>query len=229
MVRGKYAAPDPDAAGRWSVLPGWIAGVLAGVVVLSLMDPLYAAFRVFVPDPAQNAGYAGGLPLSVRIFQWAVWGAGNGVGASTLLPAALLAWFASSRHSWTPRVSARPRGVALAATLVFAVLTALRPIAIVLWLALGDATQMTYGLPTDNLLGFAFSSGVLASVGTALLGAVMCWVLGVARATEVEAIGAALDAATSALPDDVLTPVKPEHAPGPDLWRESDAFFRRPG
>ncbi len=234
MVRGKYAAPGPGAPGRWSVLPGWIAQVIAAVVVLSLLDQLYVVFRLFVPDPSQNFGYPSGLPLPVRIFQWAVFGAGNGAGATTLLPAALLAWFASSRHSWTPRVSARARAVALAATTVFAMLTALRPVAVVLWLAFGDPTQMTYGMPTDNLLNFAFSSGVVASVWTALLAAVMCWVLYAARAGEVVPVNEAPDdAAEETAPDDVVGPAEPIPAAERSLGRlEPEArdltAFRRP-
>lgn len=180
----KYAAVG-RASGRWSVLPDWIVPVLAGAVLLSLFDQLYALYRVYWPDLTQSSGSPNGLPLPVRIYQWAVWGVNQAASLTTLLPAALLTWFASSRQSWVPRVGAGARFVALGASLAIAVLSAMRSAAALLWLAFGDSTQMTYGLATDNVVNFLVGSGVMANTSTALVAAVLAWVLQAARPADI--------------------------------------------
>ena len=180
----KYAAVG-RASGRWSVLPDWIVPVLAGAVLLSLFDQLYALYRVFWPDLTQSSGSPNGLPLPVRIYQWAVWGVNQAASLTTLLPAALLAWFASSRQSWVPRVGAGARFVALGASLAIAALSAMRSVAALLWLAFGDSTQMTYGLATDNVVNFLVGSGVMANTSTSLVAAVLAWALQAARPADI--------------------------------------------
>jgi hypothetical protein len=184
MVRVKYAAVG-RASGRWSVLPDWIVPVLAGAVLLSLFDQFYALYRVFWPDLTQSSGSPNGLPLPVRIYQWAVWGVNQAASLTTLLPAALLAWFASSRQSWVPRVGAGARFVALGASLAIAALSAMRSVAALLWLAFGDSTQMTYGLATDNVVNFLVGSGVMANTSTSLVAAVLAWALQAARPADI--------------------------------------------
>ncbi len=180
----KYAAVG-RASGRWSVLPDWIVPVLAGAVLLSLFDQFYALYRVFWPDLTQSSGSPNGLPLPVRIYQWAVWGVNQAASLTTLLPAALLAWFASSRQSWVPRVGAGARFVALGASLAIAALSAMRSVAALLWLAFGDSTQMTYGLATDNVVNFLVGSGVMANTSTSLVAAVLAWALQAARPADI--------------------------------------------
>jgi hypothetical protein len=256
MVGWKYAAAGRRSAGRLSVLPGWVVPLIAGAVVLSLFDQLFALYRLFFPDPSQSSGSAIALPLPVRVFQWAVWGVNQSASVTTVVPTALLAWFASSRASWTPRVSRGAKTVALVATLVFAVLTALRPVVALLWLAFGDSTQMTYGLATDDFVSFVVGSGVIANTWTALVAAVVAWVLHAARpADSVPAgsvpvgsvpvgsvpVGAAADAMAEASVADTeanppaqgaLSSMERERAPEPAMQRPTEvldiAAFRRP-